>query len=131
MTDTAPLIFTVMVTKSPFDSRNAQNAIAFCEAALAQGHKISQVFFYQSGVHNASHLLTPNSDEVNIYNMWCELYKAHNISLNVCITAASRRGVVDSELAPSSADANLRHPFEQVGLTAYFEALENSVNIQL
>ncbi len=121
-----------MVTKSPFDQRNAQNALSFCYAALKQGHKISQVFFYQTGVHNASSLLTPNNDEIDLRKQWCALNKEHGVNLNVCVTAASRRGVVDEQLAPDPACANLVYPFTQVGLTAYFELLaSNSVNIQL
>ena len=131
MSRITPVNFTVMVTKSPFDSRNSQNAINFCHAAIAQGHKIRQVFFYQSGVHNASSLLMPNSDEINIYKLWCELNLLHNIELNVCVTAASRRGVVDDVVALRPEKANLKLPFKQVGLSAYFEALSNSVNIQL
>ena len=131
MTSTSPTSFTVMVSKSPFDSRNAQNAITFCHAALAQGHTILQVFFYQTGVHNASALLIPHADEVNIYKMWCDLSIQYNIRLNVCVSAASRRGVVDSQLAHTPATANLRPPFTQVGLSDYFEAIRSSVSIQL
>jgi tRNA 2-thiouridine synthesizing protein D len=131
MTPTSSTRFTVMVSKSPFDSRNAQNALRFCHAALAQGHSILQVFFYQTGVHNASALLMPNADELNIYKMWCDLSKQYNIDLNVCVSAASRRGVVDSQIASTPAAANLKPPFTQVGLSAYFEAIKNSVSIQL
>jgi tRNA 2-thiouridine synthesizing protein D len=132
MTDIIPASFTIMVTKSPFDHRNAESALAFCYAALKKGHQITQVFFYQTGVHNASQLLTPNNDELDIHEKWCELNALHSVSLNVCVTAASRRGVVDAQLAVIPESANLVYPFRQVGLTAFFEALaSNSVNIQL
>lgn len=120
-----------MVSKSPFDHRNAENALAFCYAAIEQGYKIKQIFFYQSGVHNASNLLSPNNDEVHTYQKWLALYKGFNIPLNVCISAAARRGVVDETFVEKDA-ANLVSPFTQVGLTAYFEALaDNSTSIQL
>jgi tRNA 2-thiouridine synthesizing protein D len=132
MTSTTPTRFTLMVTKSPFDARNAHSALSFCAAAIEQGHSIMQVFFYQKGVHNASSLLRPNADELDVYSKWCDLAKKHAVNLNVCVTAASRRGVVDAQLAPEPNYANLIWPFTQVGLTAYFEALNNnSVNIQL
>ncbi|MFT4652474.1 MAG: tRNA 2-thiouridine synthesizing protein D [Kangiellaceae bacterium] len=132
MIETTSVSFTVMVTKSPFDQRNAESAINFCYAALKQGHQISQVFFYQTGIHNASQLLSPNSDELDIRKKWCELNEEHGVCLNVCVTAASRRGVVDKQIAPKPEFANLIYPFTQVGLTAYFESLASgSVNIQL
>ncbi len=121
--------FTLLVSKSPFDYRNAENALLFCHSALAQGHQIDQVFFYQSGVQNASQLQSPNHDEINIYKRWCEFHQTHKICLNVCVTAAARRGVVDNSF---SDQANLVAPFTQVGLSAYFEALaNNTINIQL
>lgn len=120
-----------MVSKSPFDHRNAENALAFCYAAEAQGYKIQQVFFYQSGIQNASSLLSPNNDEVHLYKKWLALYNDFKIPLNVCISAAARRGVVDETYVDKSA-ANLVRPFTQVGLTAYFESLaDNSISIQL
>lgn len=129
--------FTLIVTKSPFDSRNAENAIAFCQAALNTGYKIEQVFFYQSGVQNASHLLLPGSDEFNVREQWLALHNQYGLRLNVCTTAGARRGVVVntdltrlSELLPQQ--ANIQAPFEAVGLSAYFEALaSNSISIQL
>lgn len=131
MTNNKPTNFTLMVSKSPFDHRNAENALAFCHAAMEQGHKINQVFFYQSGTHNASHLQLPNNDEVHVHRQWLALHQKYKIPLNVCVTAASRRGVVDETFVDNGA-ANLKSPFSQVGLSAYFETLTgNSVNIQL
>ena len=131
MTNNKPTSFTLMVSKSPFDHRNAENALAFCHAAIELGHEIAQVFFYQAGTHNASCLLSPNNDEVHVYKQWLELFKQHKVTLNVCVTAASRRGVVDDTLVEPAA-SNLKSPFTQVGLSAYFESLaDNSVNIQL
>jgi len=131
MLNTKSTAFTLMVSKSPFDHRNAENALTFCYAAIAQGHTITQVFFYQTGVHNASCLLSPNQDEVHVYKLWIALFAEHKINLNVCISAASRRGVIGSNLAEEKC-VNLKAPFNQVGLSAYFEALaDNSVNIQL
>lgn len=124
--------FTLIVTKSPFDSRNAENAIAFCYAALARGDTIDQVFFYQAGVHNASSLLQVGSGEFNCKQAWIALASEHNIRLNVCLTAAARRGVVDNLTVNCASHANLQLPFKQVGLTDYFTSLANeSINVQL
>lgn len=129
-----PTSFTLMVTKSPFDSRNVENALRFCEAAIKSGHKINQVFFYQAGVQCASSLLQPNSDEIDTRQAWLDLHAKHGISLNVCTTAGSRRGVVGIDSSPSTEEfsPNIEAPFTGVGLSAYFEALANGgVNIQL
>lgn len=125
--------FTLIVTKSPFDSRNAENAYAFCEAAIRNGHTIEQIFFYQSGVHNASLLLQPNADEIDMREQWLKLHQAHNVSLNVCTTAGLRRGVCnEADTSSTGLTGNLKAPFVSVGLSAYFEALASgSINIQL
>lgn len=123
--------FTLIVTKSPFDSRNAESAIRFCNAAISRGDIIKQVFFYQSGVHNASSLLQSNSDEFDTRSKWVLLAKEHGVRLNVCVTAALRRGVMDNTLAEPPTAANLQPPFCQVGLSDYFVALaEGSINVQ-
>lgn len=132
MSTSAPVNFIIMVSKSPFDYRNAENALNFCNAAISEGHNIAQVFFYQSGVHNASVLLQPSGDEVEVHKRWCALHEEHDVRLNVCVTAASRRGVVDKISAAVAEQANSHFPFEQVGLSAYFEALAgDSISIQL
>lgn len=121
--------FTILVSKSPFDSRNAESAIWFCIAAIAQGFTIEQVFFYQAGVQNASMLQQVNSDEFNVYEAWLELHKNHGIRLNVCTTAAGRRGVVAEELTING-KYNVSAPFEQVGLSDYFAVLKSTKGIQ-
>ena len=118
------------MTKSPFDSYNAESAIRFCESALKQGYKITQVFFYQAGVHNASFLQQPNSDEFSVYEAWLKLNKRYGLRLNVCSTAAARRGIVNNELAIDG-HFNVQAPFEQVGLSDYFANLSNDTTINL
>jgi len=124
--------FTLIVTKSPFDSRNAENAYDFCIAAIQSGHKIEQVFFYQSGVHNASSLLEANNDEIDMKRRWISLNKEYGVALNVCTTAGARRGVTSEQSSSIEQRANIKSPFVSVGLSAYFEALaNNTINIQL
>ena len=129
-------VFTLIVTKSPFDSRNAESAIAFCRAAFERGDQVEQVFFYQSGVHNASQLLASPSNEFACKDEWLKLASEQKIKLNVCISAASRRGVLDKTSANQNsleeAQANLSLPFEQVGLSDYFASLaKGNINVQL
>ncbi len=131
--------FTLIVTKSPFDFRHAENAAKFCLSALEQGYSVEQVFFYQSGVHNASSLLNPPSDEPNLHKIWLSINEKYGVPLNVCISAGLRRGVCyieddktnEQSLHLSTLNGNLHPPFEHVGLSAYFEALaSDTINVQ-
>lgn len=115
--------FALFVTKSPYDSRNAESAYAFCEAALALGHVIKHVFFYQSGVHNASMLLDLNSDELNMKTRWETLHRNHKVPLYVCVTAAARRGIAPAE--NHNKHGNLNDAFALAGMSEYFAALHD------
>ncbi|WP_371193051.1 sulfurtransferase complex subunit TusD [Glaciecola sp. SC05] len=117
--------FALFVTKSSYDSRNAESAFAFCEAAIALGHKIEHVFFYQAGVHNASALIEVNADEVNMKERWELLHAKHGVPLYVCETAATRRGVICSRHRVDSDIQNMNPSFQSVGMSAYFAALHN------
>nr|WP_136252221.1 sulfurtransferase complex subunit TusD [Ningiella ruwaisensis] len=120
--------FAIFVTKSPYDSRNAESALRFCEAAITAGHRIEQVFFYQSGVHNSSTFLDLNTDEINMCKRWSEFKLANDVPLNLCVTAAARRGIV-AEDQKSKPDSNLAAAFTPVGMSEYFSALnENAKN---
>lgn len=119
--------FALFVTKSSYDSRNAESAFAFCEAALVLGHKIEHVFFYQAGVHNASALIDVNADEVNMKERWERLHAKHGVPLYVCETAATRRGVMCARHSgDSTVMANMNPSFQSVGMSAYFAALHNA-----
>jgi tRNA 2-thiouridine synthesizing protein D len=117
--------FNLFVSKSPYDSRNAESALIFCYAAIQSGYAIKQVFFYQSGVHNGSDYLSVNSDEVNVKNAWSELHRSHNVPLYICVTAATRRGVLHEEDHKSDSH-NLSADFKAVGMTEYFAALHEA-----
>jgi tRNA 2-thiouridine synthesizing protein D len=121
--------FALFVTKSPFDARNAESALIFCEAAVSLGHQIQHVFFYQSGIHNASELLEVNSDEVNMKLKWQQFQQANNVPLYVCITAATRRGLQGNSNISDASSCNLNASFEIVGMSEYFAALHD-VNIK-
>lgn len=111
-------IFTLLVTKSPFDHQDAWSAYRFANAAIQQGHDIAGVFFYQSGVLNSNGFISGHSDEVNMLHKWQSLASEHNVPLQVCVTAANRRGVIN-QLDAEEMDGNqfnLHQPFEEVGL---------------
>ncbi len=108
----------ILVNAPAYGNQGSASAYRFVEAAISQGHEITGVFFYQQGVANANGLTCPASDENNLVSLWTELAKQHSISLDVCISAALRRGVVDQASAQDQAltSHNLVAPFAMTGL---------------
>ncbi len=90
--------FILFVNGPPYGREDAYTALRFAQAALAAGHRIRQIFFYQDGALNASRLLSPASDEFDIARAWADLH-AQGIELVSCVSAGLRRGVIDAEAA--------------------------------
>jgi len=88
----------ILVNEGPFTHQASDSAYRFAEAAIAKGHEVSRVFFYNDGVFNANKLSEPQSDDRNIVSLWADLGKENGIDLVVCIAAALRRGVKDEIL---------------------------------
>ncbi len=90
--------FGILVNEGPFTHQASDSAYRFVVAALAKGHEIYRVFFYNDGVYNGNKLLEPQSDDRNLVTLWSTLGKEHGIDLVVCVAAALRRGVKDEIL---------------------------------
>lgn len=118
------MIFSLAVYGAPYSQQCTQTAYQFAKAALENGHTIYRVFFYQDGAHNASNLATPPQNEHNIPEMWQALAATHHIDLVVCIGAALRRGVINSEEANryEKPAANLLNGFNLSGLGQLVDA---------
>lgn len=118
------LRFALLVTGPCYGSQAAADAYRFAKAVIEQGHMLSQVFFYQEGVHNANHLVAPASDETNLQQAWVTLARAQGLQLDVCVAAALRRGVCDAVSAKQTglSQWNLIAPFYLSGLGALAEA---------
>lgn len=93
------MIFSLVITGAPYSTQCADTALRFARSVLQQGHTLHRVFFYADGVHAGSALATPPQDEFNIPQAWAELAREHQLDLVVCIAAAVRRGVLDSNEA--------------------------------
>lgn len=104
------------------------SALRFANAAIAAGHEIYRVFFYQDACYIASELNCPAQDEVNYRQAWCELADSHNIDLVICIAAALKRGILDETEAKryNKNHFNLMAPFELSGLGQLLDAQLNS-----
>ncbi|MBT1445444.1 sulfurtransferase complex subunit TusD [Shewanella sp. JM162201] len=91
--------FIIQVSGAAYGSAAPVHALAFAKAAIAGGHQILRVFFYQDGVFNTSSLGTPASDEFNVYQAWREFSREYSVPLVNCISAALRRGMLSKEEA--------------------------------
>jgi len=83
----------ILVNEGPFTHQASDSAYRFAEAAIAKGHEITRVFFYNDGVFNANKLSAPQTDDRNGVALWAGLAEANEIDLVICITAALRRGI--------------------------------------
>jgi len=88
----------ILINEGPFTHQASDSAYHFTVAALARGHEVARVFFYNDGVYNANKLSEPQSDDRNLVALWAELGKEHGIDLVVCVAAALRRGIKDEIL---------------------------------
>jgi tRNA 2-thiouridine synthesizing protein D len=88
--------FAIVVRAAPYSSQAALSAYHFCTAALAAGHSIQRLFFYEDGVLNASANIVPPQDELHLPQAWQTLVQQHGIDAVVCVSSALKRGVVDA-----------------------------------
>lgn len=92
--------FGILINEGPYQHQSSDTAYQFTKAALAKGHQIDRIFFYNDGVNNATKLTDPPQDDRNIVSRWSELAQEHKVDLVVCVAAALRRGIRDAVLAP-------------------------------
>lgn len=113
----------LLVMGAPYSSVAPHSALRFAYGIIEAGHQLSGVFFYQDGVHNASMLMSPPQDELNMYLAWVGLNKDYGVKLDVCIAAALRRGVMSEAeaLRHGHPHFNLEAPFELTGLGQLLE----------
>jgi tRNA 2-thiouridine synthesizing protein D len=90
--------FGILINEGPFTHQASDSAYHFTVAALAKGHEIYRVFFYNDGVYNSNKLSEPQTDDRNLVSLWSKLGKNHDIDLVVCVAAALRRGIKDEVL---------------------------------
>jgi len=116
--------FAIQVNSSPYQSNAGYSAYQFINAALAAGHEVFRVFFYQDGIYHAFKYATPPDDELQFTAQWSELAKLHQIDLVVCISAAQRRGLLHSDEAKRQGkqDDDLAKGFRISGLGQLVEA---------
>ena len=111
---------------SPAHAPSSRRALRFAQAALAGGHEIVRLFFYQEGVHSASSNVVFAQDELDMAREWREWVHAQQLDAVVCIAAALRRGVLNAEEAQrySRPATNLGAPWALSGLGQLHEATQ-------
>jgi len=90
--------FAILINEGPFTHQASDSAYRFTAAALAKGHEIYRVFFYNDGVYNSNKLSEPQTDDRNLVSLWSKMGKDHDIDLVVCVAAGLRRGIKDEVL---------------------------------
>lgn len=109
--------FCLLILGAP-GSSTTRSAYRFAATALAQGHRISRLFFYHEGVHNASALMAPPRDEAHLPGDWAALIREHELAATVCVASGVRKGVMDDAQAQrlGRQQGNARPEFDVAGL---------------
>jgi len=107
---------------------SSRRALLFAQAALAGGHEIVRLFFYQEGVHSASGNIVTPQDELDLPRLWRDFVTLHKLDGVVCIAAALRRGVLNEEEAQryERTAVNLPAPWELSGLGQLHDAVQDA-----
>ncbi|KJK14845.1 sulfurtransferase complex subunit TusD [Pseudomonas sp. NPDC087612] len=113
---------------SPAHAPSSRRALRFAQAAVAGGHEIVRLFFYQDGVHSASGNVVAPQDELDLAAEWRAFVSAQQLDAVVCIAAALRRGVLNAEEAQryQRPAVNLPAPWELSGLGQLHEAAQGA-----
>lgn len=111
---------------SPAHAPSSRRALRFAQAALASGHEIVRLFFYQDGVHCASGNIVSPQDVLDVAAQWRSFISEHHLDAVVCIAAALRRGVLNDEEAQryQRTAVNLPAPWELSGLGQLHEGAQ-------
>ncbi|AIG01662.1 sulfur relay protein TusD [Pseudomonas fluorescens] len=107
---------------------SSRRALQFAQAALAGGHEIVRLFFYQDGVYSAANSIVTPQDEQDIAQQWHAFVSEHQLDGVVCIAAALRRGVLNTEEATryQRSAVNLDAPWVLSGLGQLHDAIQDA-----
>ena len=113
---------------APPHAPSSRRALRFAQAVLAGGHEISRLFFYQEGVHSASQTVVTPQDELDLSREWSDFVREQQLDGVVCIAAALRRGVLNTEEATryQRSAVNLDAPWALSGLGQLHDAVQTA-----
>ncbi|AMA64876.1 Sulfurtransferase TusD [Candidatus Arsenophonus lipoptenae] len=114
------LTYCLLVTGPAYGTQQAINAWKFANTLVMEGHILKTIFFYQEGVYNGNKFISPASDEFNLLIGWKTLAQKIGCKLNICVTGALRRGIInDIEVKNKNLTfANLDKDFVLSGLVS-------------
>ena len=116
----------VVVTTPPYSNLTA-TAIDYVETALQQGITVIGVFFYQDGALHANKNIHIASDEYQVIKQWERLHNEYQLPLNLCITAAEKRGIICDE--SENKNNNFNDSFTISGLGELVELSSNATRL--
>jgi tRNA 2-thiouridine synthesizing protein D len=118
------MIYTICIVNGP-TSQAPMTALKFAQAVLQKKHTINKVFFYMDGVYNTSKFIIGSEYHKNISQEWKTLIKQNNLTAIACVSAALKRGIIDSEEAKINdfSDFNLDDNYEISGITQWISAI--------
>lgn len=119
----------VLLVKQPvYGSQGAFLAYRLAQV-LVQKHCIRQIFFYQDGVSNGNALVYPANDEFNLVSAWQAFSRQFNVPLYLCVAAAQRRGVVDSDSAADKSAVKKSNAFSTSATPAAPSGVNNLADV--
>ncbi|NIH41123.1 MAG: sulfurtransferase complex subunit TusD [Buchnera aphidicola (Periphyllus aceris)] len=90
------MIYTIIIRSSFFSKENSISALLFSKALIIKKkHFIKSIFFINDGVLNMSNFMSFTINEFNIKKKWINFSKKNKVRLNVCFSAALRRGIIN------------------------------------
>lgn len=89
--------YSILVQGSPTATRACHSALEFAQAVKLSNHELYRIFFYQEAVLIGTKYFEVPQDEPNLQKSWLSFAEEHEVELVVCISAAQRRGISQTE----------------------------------
>lgn len=111
--------FILLVTGPAYGTQQSTSAWLFAKKLIEKKHNLTNVFFHLEGVFNANMLNTSINGSINLTDKWLNIKKKYKVNLNLCISAALKRGIVSKEESKnfSHTSFNLQKGFKLVSLS--------------
>ncbi|MCC5856511.1 MAG: DsrE family protein [Idiomarina sp.] len=114
--------YILLMQSGPDQTEQGLHALATAENLIAEGHRITQVFFYGPAVIFGNQFLSFPSSLDDLQQRWRQLSHAHDVPLVVCSTVGAQYGV--EALPPPQ--GNLAAGFQAGGLAEFVATLANT-----
>jgi len=99
--------FILSLHASPWSKQSVVTACQFAQTAIRRGNKVKAIFLYQDAVLNADSKLDISSDELNGHEYLIKLHEEFGVPLLLCVTAAAKRGLENTDCHPAFRVAGL------------------------